>query len=338
MRSEIRNKLLAGLAAIVTVFAAAACASVESYTVAETVAQDPSIPHITIKGVIYHAETFGDPEDPVVITIHGGPGGDYRSLLSLQDLSDEYYVVFYDQRGTGLSPRVDPSQITLESSISDLDSIIDYYGGGRKVNLVGHSWGAMLASAYIGRYPHKVDHVVLAEPGFLNTEFAEEFLDATRIRMSFPILRHLLKTKREARRIDGPDKYASDDFYAYQINMYQGDDHPQAGYRCEGVKPSEDLHWRNGAAAAESITAGAVDEKGNVDINLVDGVENFDNTILFMSGACQTIIGVDWQKRQMKLFNHATLVTIPDAGHEMFYENPEASVMAVRTYLHTPNP
>ena len=78
--------------------------------------------------------------------------------------------------------------------------------------------------------------------------------------------------------------------------------------------------------------------KGNVDINLVDGVENFDNMALFMSGACQTIIGVDWQKRQMKLFNHATLVTIPDAGHEMFYENPEASVMAVRTYLHTPNP
>ena len=42
---------------------------------------------------------------------------------------------------------------------------------GQKVNLVGHSWGAMLASAYLGQYPEKVDHAVLAEPGFLTSEF-----------------------------------------------------------------------------------------------------------------------------------------------------------------------
>jgi proline iminopeptidase len=53
------------------------------YHVAETVAQDTSIPHIEIDGVTYHAETFGDPENPVVVTVHGGPGGDYRSILSL---------------------------------------------------------------------------------------------------------------------------------------------------------------------------------------------------------------------------------------------------------------
>ena len=74
------------------------------------VAQDPSIPHITINGVTFHAETFGDPANPVVIAIHGGPGVDYRSMLSLQALSDQYFVVFYDQRGTGLSPRVNPAR------------------------------------------------------------------------------------------------------------------------------------------------------------------------------------------------------------------------------------
>ena len=83
------------------------------YPVPETVADDPSLPHITIDGVTYHAETFGDPSNPVVITIHGGPGGDYRSILSLKALSDDYFVVFFDQRGAGLSPRVDPDEITL---------------------------------------------------------------------------------------------------------------------------------------------------------------------------------------------------------------------------------
>ena len=122
------------------------------YSVPVTVDQDPTLPHITIDGYTYHAETFGDPSNPVVITLHGGPGSDYRSILSLQELADEYYVVFFDQRGAGLSPRVEPEELTIESAIADLDSIVDYFGQGEKVNLVGHSWGAMLASAYVGEH------------------------------------------------------------------------------------------------------------------------------------------------------------------------------------------
>ena len=60
----------------------------------------------------------------------------------------------------------------VASAISDLDSIVDHYGQGNRVNLIGHSWGAMLVSAYLGQYPEKVDHAVLAEPGFLTSDFA----------------------------------------------------------------------------------------------------------------------------------------------------------------------
>ena len=92
--------ILAGLVLLVVLFYVL---TMGDYTVPETVTQDPSLPHVTIDGVTYHAQTFGDPANPVVITIHGGPGGDYRSILSLQELADEYYVVFFDQRGAGLS-------------------------------------------------------------------------------------------------------------------------------------------------------------------------------------------------------------------------------------------
>jgi proline iminopeptidase len=86
-------------------------------------------------------------------------------LIPLKVLSNDYFVVFQDQCGTGLSPGVASSELALDSSLTDLDSIVDYFSKWRKVNSIGHSWGAMLVSAYLGRHPSKVDHAVLVEPG-----------------------------------------------------------------------------------------------------------------------------------------------------------------------------
>jgi proline iminopeptidase len=330
---KITLAIVVGLVALFTLFYVL---TIGNYSVAETVAQDLSIPHITIDGVTYHAETFGDPANPVVIVLHGGPGSDYRSLLSLQALSDRYFLVFFDQRGTGLSPRVNPEEITIASAITDLDSIVDYYGKGRKVNLVGHSWGAMLASAYLGQYPEKVDHAVLAEPGFLTAEFAEKLTEATAMRFSPGTLYYFVKTKFEALHVKGPDDQAADDYFGYQLNMYQGSDHPQAGYRCEGGGPGEEESWRPGVQVADRFFQQAVDANGNFTISMVDGVEEFTNKVLFMTGECQKVIGVEWQKRQMEYFPNAELAVIPDAGHEMFIENPAASITAVRAYLDAP--
>ncbi len=302
-------------------------------TVAATVDQDPSLPSITINGYTYHGETFGDPENPVVITLHGGPGGDYRSILNLQQLADDYYVVFFDQRGAGLSPRVSPEEITLASTVADLDAIVEYYGKGQKVNLVGHSWGAMLASAYLGQYPEKVDHVVLAEPGFLTAEFLQRFFEQVQVKFTPGVTTYFLKTRFEALHVMGIDEHAMDDYFGRHFNLYQGEDHPQAGYYCPGAKPDPEGSWRFGAVADASMKSEAIDAEGNITLNLVAGVENFTDKVLFIAGECQTVIGADWQREQMVFFPNAELVVIPDAGHEMFKENPADSIAAVREYL-----
>src|SRR5262245_60802661 len=72
--------------------------------VPRTVTEDPTLSQIEINGAHLHAEAFGDPNAPTVIVLHGGPGSDYRCLLPLQALAgDGYRVVFWDQRGAGLS-------------------------------------------------------------------------------------------------------------------------------------------------------------------------------------------------------------------------------------------
>ena len=318
---------------LVALFALGYILTSGDHTVPATVGQDQSLPSVTINGYTYHAETYGNPENPVVITLHGGPGSDYRSILNLQQLADKYYVVFFDQRGAGLSPRVSPEEITLESAITDLDAIVAYYGQGQKVNLIGHSWGAMLASAYLGQYPEKVDHVVLAEPGFLTAEFLQRFFEQTQLKFTPGVTAYFLKTKFEALHVMNIDEHAMDDYFAHHINLYQGEDHPQAGYYCPGAKPDTEGSWRFGAAADSSIQAGAIDAEGNITLNLIAGVENFTDRVLFITGECQTYIGADWQREQMEFFPNAELVVIPDAGHEMFAENPIASIAAVREYL-----
>lgn len=257
-------------------------------------------------------------------------------MLDLRGLSDEYYVVFFDQRGAGLSPRVGPEEITLALAIADLDSMVEYYGQGRKANLIGHSWGAMLVSAYLGQFPERLDHAVLAEPGFLTTEFAQRLMQQTKLKFSPRVIYHFLKTKFESMHLFGQDDQAMDDYFGYHFNLYQGDDHPQAGYYCPGDWPDLEGGWRFGAAAAASIQAEAIDAGGNIDLNLVKGVEAFSNRVLCMAGECQTIIGAEWQREQMEFFPSADQVVIPEAGHEMFEENPAASIAAVRSYLAAP--
>jgi proline iminopeptidase len=118
--------------------------------------------------------------------------------------------------------------------------------------------------------------------------------------------------------------------------MAQTSNHPQAGYRCEGDYPDKEGSWRSGSAASDAIWQEAIDAEGNIDINLTEGVDQFTNMVLFMTGECQTLIGADFQREQMELFPSAYLVVIPDAGHEMFAENPAASIAVVREYLDAP--
>jgi len=41
-----------------------------------TVDEDPTLPSISVNGTQLHAETFGNPTDPMLVILHGGPGGD----------------------------------------------------------------------------------------------------------------------------------------------------------------------------------------------------------------------------------------------------------------------
>lgn len=308
-----------------------------NWEVAKTVAQDSTISHITIDEHVFHAEVHGSDTSRMLIVLHGGPGQDYRYLLPLKSLSDEYRVIFYDQRGTGLSPRVDASELTLQSSIEDLDRIVKYYCPDEKVNILGHSWGAMLGSGYLAKHPDKVNKIILAEPGFLTSEMAEQFMERTNgfsIDMTFQNVMLLGKIVMQGLHLRGPDDQAIRDYIFMNLVTTPVDNHPLSGYFCEEKYDSTQMKlWRLSMVASQAIQGSGMDAEGKMQIDLVSGVEQFQDTVLFIAGACNKFIGPDYQEKHLKHFSKYKLEVIENAGHNMFLDQPEEFDRIVRKYF-----
>lgn len=302
----------------------AACAPVPP-----TVGQDPGLPQVTLNGYRFHAEAFGRVHAPVVIVLHGGPGADYRYLLGLSALADRYRVVFYDQRGSGLSDRLPASAITVQGFIEDLDAFVGAYGRGGPVHLIGHSWGAMLATAYAGAHPDKVASMVLGEPGFLDQETMAALprgWPGLRVAAGFAgawIGKWFVRS--------GGDPYARDDWFMQQVLPLT-----QAGAQCAG-QPARMQAWRFGSPVFEA-TLGRMtqDPAWARSLDFTRGLERYRRPVLFLHGACNTGQGEAHQRRMMARFapqSAARLVTLEGAGHFMFNDQPQASMAAVREFL-----
>jgi proline iminopeptidase len=298
------------------------------FTVPDTVERDRSLPTVVLNGYPFHAEAFGDAGNPVVIVLHGGPGADYRYLYPLKALADTHQVVFYDQRGTGLSPRVPAKDITLQSFIDDLDAFVDAFGKGRPVHLVGHSWGAMLASAYAGAHPRKVGKLVLAEPAFLDSTTLDALESGGwpgwRVVWGFAkawVNKWFVET--------GGDRYARDDFFLLQVMpLTQAEDE-----LCDGKLPPLQA-WRFGSPSFQATLGRAMDDPAwAAALDFRKGVEAFQGDTLFLAGECNRRGGAALQRRHLAFFAHPRLEVVGGAGHFMFNDQPEASNAILRAFL-----
>ena len=120
-----------------------------------------------------YVRTIGTGRDTVVM-LHGGWGGEHSSLIpATHGLEEKYFFVFYDQRGSLRSPFPD-SLITFKNHIEDLELLRKALGV-RKMKLVGHSMGSILASAYHDKYPAHVKSLTLLAPAPLKIPLPPEY-------------------------------------------------------------------------------------------------------------------------------------------------------------------
>jgi pimeloyl-ACP methyl ester carboxylesterase len=101
-----------------------------------------------------------DALNPILLYLHGGPG---HSLIpfahvATSQLTDRFTVVYWDQRGAGLSYEAGLPEGTLNvrQLVEDTVATTEYLRGRfgkEKIYLLGHSWGSTLGSLAVQEKP-----------------------------------------------------------------------------------------------------------------------------------------------------------------------------------------
>ena len=297
--------------------------------VPRTVVEDRSLPAIEMNGSRFHAETFGNPANPVIVFLHGGPGGDYRSLLALgqrfngRSLADDYFLVYWDQRGAGLSQRHDKNMLTIDTYLNDLDALVDRYAPGRPVFLIGESWGGMFATAYINTRPQRVAGAVLIESGPMDGATMERLKDDI---TGFELGAEWLNDVAWGSQFFTPDDHARMD---YERLLGMKDDQPRYHESRDNPSPS----WRLGAAASRYIMEDGQDGRGRFTYDFTNHLAAYTTPVLFVTGGLSEVLGESLQREQMKRYPTASLRIVPDAGHDVAWVRTADVLTHTRAYL-----
>lgn len=298
-----------------------------------TVDQDPSLPQaqLTVAGHTraVHLRTFGDPESPPLLVLHGSLA-DHRALLPFQSLAEDFYVVMWDQRGNGLSERISAEEYTWASVVDELDAVREITGAQGPVSLLGHSFGAMYAALYMSERPGEVSQAVLMEPAGLNGDIMAE------------IYPHIIHIELWGRALNAGFWRTE----TLSVRDHQTADHAavallldghQTAYHCDPDRPRPFPLWRPGAhveylrAQRMQLSGGWTELSASYDF--AAGLDTDPTPVRIIAGSCSGLGPQMQSEHHLELFENADLVTIPNTGHRMFAEDFDQTLAAVEDFL-----
>lgn len=116
--------------------------------------------YYTVNGKKIWTVSFGK-GDPLFF-IAGGPGGAHFGLRSFDSLSTTNTLVYFDGYGRGKSDMAaNASAYSLAGDIDDMEGLRKAMGF-NQINILGHSYGGLVAQAYAIKYPANVKHLIIA--------------------------------------------------------------------------------------------------------------------------------------------------------------------------------
>jgi proline iminopeptidase len=265
---------------------------------------------------------------PPMVVLHGGPGGSHDAFLPyLVPLAARHRLIFIDERGSGRSSRPEAEEsYTLETMTQDIETVRNTLRLGQ-IDILGHSFGGILAQAYAIAHPREVRHLILAST----------WSSAERIDIDFAKIRDAadpqLKLQLEQLEAEGIFDSSGAQLPAYRriANAVEGP-YLYSRHRPTWDEPSMGIGWR----VLKVMWCGRSDF--HVDGNLT----GFDFTKALRSLNVPTLVLVgdhdltqlETATRSHRAIAKSQLVTIADSGHMSFVDRPDQFISAVTTFLH----
>jgi proline iminopeptidase len=279
--------------------------------------------YATVNGVAHFYTMIGDGEPFVVL--HGGPGMWHDELFPFfDDLASDHLVVFYDQRGNGKSSmrEMTPDDFTVDWLVSDLEELRRMWGFDR-INVVGHSWGGLLAMYYATEYPDRVTRLILIDAAPVNSDLLVASYQALIDRFTKDEWNHL-----EALYESGPYLAGDPGTHNEAMRLSEG----ATFHIADAREKYFDLVAFDAATAANMVAISGPARAMKLNVTVQDKLKNINCPTLIINGR-EDFIVADAPELVHRLVSNSKLVVIPDSGHYPFIEQPDAFSKALRRFI-----
>ncbi len=281
--------------------------------------------YVAACGAIVYYEIIG--QGRPLMVLHGGPGVPHGYFLPyLLPLAKHHRLVFMDERGSGRSERLaDFKGYTLDGMACDADAVRRALGL-KMVDVMGHSFGGILAQAYAIKYPSNVRRLILASTGSSASRINADFKlikDALA-----PALRAQIDTL-ERKGILGPD--------GAQLPEYRKlADEAEAPYETVGRPPQwDDRGEPIGWDVLTEMWGGRSDF--HIDGNLtgfdfVPALHNLQMPALIILGD-HDLVSMATADETHAAIRNSKLIILAHSGHETFVDQTDVFLRDVSAFL-----
>ena len=258
-------------------------------------------------GLRTHVQIEGPAHAPVVLLLHG-----FGASLQTWDawaaaLETQWRVVRIDVPAFGLTGPAVNNDYSDEADVARLAQLLDHLGL-QKVALGGHSMGGRMAWNFAAAYPQRVSHLVLVAPdGFPDPRSTTEFTYQVSPWLG------LMKLSLPA--------------WALKMGVAPayGDD--------KLLKPETLRRYQDMMRAPGVRTALIERMRQSRNSDPVPRLQSLKMPVLLVWGDKDAFIPISNAQDYLKAIPHATLASIPLAGHVVHEEAPTPSVQAVKEFL-----
>ncbi|HEX2868129.1 MAG TPA: alpha/beta hydrolase [Ignavibacteriales bacterium] len=279
-----------------------------------------------INGEKIYCQTTGDGEEDIVV-VHGGPGLAHNYLMPhFKELSDNYRLIYYDQRGSGLSEPLKKDELHLmDSMVSDLEGVRKAFNI-EKMNLAGQSFGALIAINYALKYPQNVKTLLLLEPAPGKTEYIKDF--------SEEIVRRLSDRNKEIlKRIVNSDEFSKFDPEAFKAFLRT---RFKAYFKDTLLVNKVYLDYFDEQGVKKFFGSSKAFEPYFLNYDLYAGMGKINCPVLIIHGALDPV-PEEAVEKMASAIKGSELHIIPGSGHFVHIENPQEYFSLIRSFLEKNN-